>query len=92
MKHTYFDEEGNIISNDLYLEEIMEPTQKKENRLDVNLKHKAEKCMLEKLTSRNSNAKQWLETFEKECKRIQIDNDYIKIEALRLFLDSSCAD
>ncbi|XP_070169590.1 uncharacterized protein [Polyergus mexicanus] len=95
MEQTYFDKEGNIMFNDLYLEQIIkidivEPTQKKESQL--NLKHIAEKFMIEKFTSKHSNAKQWLETFEKECKRLEINEDNTKIEILRLFLDKSCSD
>lgn len=56
MDHTYFDEEGNIMFNDLYLEqiiktEVIESTQKKECQL--NLKHIAEKFMIEKFTSKH---------------------------------------
>lgn len=95
MEQTYFDEEGNIMFNDLYLEQIIktdivESTQKKESQL--NLKHIAEKFMIEKFTSKHSNAKQWLETFEKECRRFEINEDNTKIEILRLFLDKSCLD
>ncbi|GLV57225.1 hypothetical protein CBL_21023, partial [Carabus blaptoides fortunei] len=95
MKQTYFDEEGNIMFNDLYLEELIktdkvEPTEKKESQL--NLKHIAEKFMIEKFTTKHSNAKQWLETFEKECRRFEINEGSTKIEILRLFLDKSYMD
>ncbi|GLV46086.1 hypothetical protein CBL_05171 [Carabus blaptoides fortunei] len=95
MEQTYFDEEGNIMFNDLYLEELIktdkvEPTEKKESQL--NLKHIAEKFMIEKFTTKHSNAKQWLETFEKECRRFEINEENTKIEILRLFLDKSCLD
>lgn len=43
-------------------------------------------------TSKHSNAKQWIETFEKECTRFDIIEDEIKIEILRLFLDKCCSD
>ena len=93
MEHQYFDEEGNIMFNDLYLEQIIKTdvteSQKKESQL--NLKHVAEKFMIENFTSRHSNAKQWLETFEKECKRFEINEDKTRIEILRLFLDKSCS-
>lgn len=95
MEQTYFDEEGNIMFNDFYLEQlvktdIVESIQKKESQL--NLKHIAEKFMIEKFTSKHSNAKQWLETFEKECSRFEINEENTKIEILRLFLDKSCSD
>lgn len=96
MEKSYFDQDGNIIFNDLYLEqgnlgeEIIEPTQKKGNQL--NLKHISERFIIEKFACKHSNAKQWLETFEKECRRFEISEDNTKIEILRLFLDKSCLD
>lgn len=95
MEQIYFDKEDNIMFNDMYLEQIIrtdvvEFTQKKESQL--NLKHIAEKFMIEKFTSKHSNAKQWLEIFEKECIRFEIIEDNTKIEILRLFLDKSCLD
>lgn len=72
------------------LEKLVENTQKKEDQ--QNFKHIAEKFMIEKFTSRNSNSEQWMETFEKECTRFEIVKDEVKIEILRLFLDKSCVD
>ena len=72
------------------LEKLMETSQKKEG--EKNLKQIADKYMIEKFTSRHSNAKQWIETFEKECTRFDITKDEMKIEILRLFLDKSCSD
>lgn len=72
------------------LEKLVENTQKKEGQ--QNLKHIAEKFMIEKFTNRNSNAEQWMEIFEKECIRFEIIKDEVKIEILRLFLDKSCLD
>lgn len=95
MKKIYFDQDDNVIFNDLYLDQIVEakmvePTQKKENQL--NLKHIAERFMIERFVCKHSNAKQWLETFEKECIRFEISEDNTRIEILRLFLDKSCLD
>lgn len=94
MEKIYFDQDGNMF-NDLYLEQIVEsntvePKQKKENQL--NLKHIAERFMIERFVCKHSNAKQWLETFERECRRFEISEDKTKIEILRLFLDKSCLD
>lgn len=72
----------------IILEKLIESTQKKED--EKNLKHIAEKFIIEKFTSKNANAKQWLEIFEKECTRFNINKDETKIEALRLLLDESC--
>lgn len=95
MERVYFDEGGNIIFNDKYLEQIKETnteehTQKKENQR--NLKHVTERFMIEKFVCKHSNAKLWLETFEKECRRFEVDEDDTKIEILRLFLDKTCLD
>ncbi|XP_035731223.1 uncharacterized protein LOC118445608 [Vespa mandarinia] len=95
MDSTYFDENGNIMFNNQYLEEIVEtniiePIQKKEYQID--LKGILEKFMIEKFGCRPSNAEQWLETFEKECQRFEIKEDNTKIEILRLFLDRACLD
>lgn len=96
MKEIYFDEDGNILFNDQYLEQIldspitMESTQKETTK--INLKHIAERFMLEKFSCKHSNAQHWLETFEKECTRFEITVDNTKIEVLRLFLDKACLD
>lgn len=57
-----------------------------------NLKHIAEKFVLEKFTSKTSNANQWIDIFEKECIRFDVTADEQKIEILRLFMDKSCMD
>lgn len=48
--------------------------------------------MIEKFTSKHANAKQWIETFEKECTRFDVVEDETKIEILRLFLEKPCSD
>lgn len=48
--------------------------------------------MIEKFTSKHANAKQWMETFEKECTRFDVVEDETKIEILRLFLEKPCSD
>lgn len=72
------------------LEKLIETTEKRDG--EKNLKQIADKYMIEKFTSKHSNAKQWIEIFEKECTRFNIIEDRIKIEILRLFLDKSCSD
>lgn len=62
-----------------------------ENR-PQNLKNIAERFVLEKFTNRNMNANKWINTFERECIRFDIETDEEKIEMLRLFMDKSCAD
>lgn len=96
LKKIYFDEEGNIIFKDFYLEQVIEEQNKiervRENTNRINLKNITEKLMIEKFSCRNSNAKQWIETFEKECRRNDINEDINKIEILRLFLEKTCLD
>lgn len=72
------------------LEKLIESTTKKENQ--HNLKNVSEKFIIEKFTSKNTNATQWMEKFEKECDRFNITKDETKIEILRLFLEKSCLD
>lgn len=56
------------------------------------MKNISEKFVIEKFTSKNSNATQWMENFEKECTRFNITKDETKIEILRLFLEKTCLD
>lgn len=66
-----------------------------ENTQDLkkqNLKYIAEKFVIEKFTSKNSNPSQWIDIFERECSRFDIMEDEKKIEILRLFMDKSCVD
>lgn len=72
------------------LEKLVEVSKKKEE--GKNLKQISEKFMIEKFTSKHANAKQWMETFEKECTRFDVVEDETKIEILRLFLEKPCSD
>lgn len=56
------------------------------------LKHIVERFVIEKFTSKNTNADHWIDMFEKECERFEVKTDEKKIEILRLFMDKSCAD
>lgn len=71
------------------VEKLIENTQEIKQQ---NLKHIAEKFVIDKFTSKNTNATQWIEIFEKECKRFDVVTDDKKIEILRLFMDRSCVD
>lgn len=57
-----------------------------------NLTYIAEKFVIEKFTTKNSNPSQWIDIFERECLRFDIMEDEKKIEILRLFMDKSCVD
>ncbi|XP_043492264.1 uncharacterized protein LOC122517772 isoform X1 [Polistes fuscatus] len=72
------------------LEELIKTLTEKENQHI--LKNVTEKFNIEKFTSKNPNAMQWIEKFEKECERFNITKDKTKIEILRLFLEKSCLD
>ncbi|KAK0076353.1 hypothetical protein PV326_010830, partial [Microctonus aethiopoides] len=56
------------------------------------LKNIADKFVIEKFTSRNVDAKQWMNNFEQECARFNIQTDEKTIEIIRLFMDKSCTD
>lgn len=71
------------------LEKLLESSQ---NNAQQSLKQLTEKFIIDKFSSQNPNANQWIDTFEKECTRLGITTDEKKIEVLRLFLDKSCTD
>lgn len=70
-------------------EKLVENTQANKHQ---SLKYIADKFAIEKFTSKNSNANQWIDFFEKECIRFDVISDEQKIEILRLFMDKSCLD
>ena len=76
-------------ANDNLVEISQRLTNKSDNK---NLKRVAEKFTLDKFSGKNNNAIQWLEIFENECDRFDIDEDKDKIEILRIFLDNAAAD
>lgn len=97
LKKIYLDEGENLQFADEYLEELtqqLDETGKKhiENENTPgkveNLKKVAEKFILEKFSNK-ANANQWIEEFEKECDRFEIDKDERKIEMLRNLLEKS---
>ncbi|XP_076301736.1 uncharacterized protein LOC143219741 [Lasioglossum baleicum] len=105
IQEIYIDKEENVQFNGKFLKEIQREEQTELTRIleklidksekkeeEVNLKHVVDKFVLEKFQSKKSNAKQWMEIFEKECARIKIRKDETKIELLRLFMDGACQD
>ena len=108
LRNDYIDASGNIFFNDEILEEILTTEQAedtpitKDDLADLflklgekkakNFKRIAEKFTLEKFTRKNNNAIQWLEIFESECERFDIDRDENKIEIFRIFLEGSARD
>lgn len=65
---------------------------KKDSSKSYSIKNLTEKLVIEKFTRRTSNVSQWMNIFEAECSRLEIEEDTKKIEALRLFLEDSCKD
>lgn len=101
LKKTYIDEDGNIQFEDRFLEEVNEKQLSVEQKLPESsqvlnkpqsLKHIADGFVIEKFTSKNTNASQWIDIFEQECLRFDVTTDEKKIEILRLFMDKTCAD
>lgn len=114
MKKAYYDDDGNIIFQDEYLEEIKvknpdvdlisdennsmvkilrQLEEGREKNKKQNVRKIAERFVLEKFDGKsNVNAYQWMEFFEKECTRFDIDKDEEKVEIFRIFLDKSCLE
>lgn len=106
LKKTYVDEDGNLQFGEQYLEELDEKSLQVHQKEDAlgklieklmedkqqSLKNIAEKFVIEKFCTKNTNASQWIEVFEKECLRFDVTMDGKKIEILRLFMDKSCTD
>ncbi|CAK1554367.1 unnamed protein product [Leptosia nina] len=65
---------------------------KKDTKKADSIKMLTDKFVIEKYSRKISNASQWMEIFESECVRLEVDEDTQRIEALRLFLDESCLD
>ncbi|XP_029156171.1 uncharacterized protein LOC114943596 [Nylanderia fulva] len=72
------------------LEKLMEEKQQKSEI--KNLGKIAQDFMLEKFTGKTSNAHQWINEFERECERFEINEDRKKIETLKFFLEKACVD
>lgn len=95
LRKCYLDDDENVQFSEQYLEEIQieaNTTRINRNIEPHNLGKISEKFLLEKFTSKNSNPKQWINEFEKECDRFDITLDDQKIEILKHFLEKSCVD
>jgi len=81
------------ISEEALQQILEEVTKKNEQKSKVhNLRKISEKLVIEKFTGKNASAQQWMEIFESECSRLEINQDTNKIELLRLFLEGYCMD
>jgi len=94
----YQDEDGNMTFRDYILEEASDETsaaprqQRSEDSKKKNLQKLAEKFILEKFSGKTCNVSEWMNTFERECTRLDIEKDTDKIETFRLFLEGTCID
>lgn len=110
---TYVDEDGNMIFQGQFLEEITQEqmaisgrkcledpivkileklVDSHQNKENQSVKKLADKFVIEKFDGKSSSAYQWMEVFEKECARFNIEKEEEKIEIFRLFLEKSCTD
>lgn len=69
------------------LEKLLEEKQSKSEI--QNLVKISKDFMIDKFTSRNTNAHQWIKEFNKEYERFHIDEDKKKIEVLKIILKNS---
>lgn len=99
LRETYVDNEGNIQFSNYILEERSDNTQSTGNAniskiqsIEKNFRKLAEKFVLEKFNRKNINVNQWMELFESECERLNLQIDEEKIQVFRLFLEGSCID
>lgn len=95
MKSTYLDD-GNI-QFDGYLLEKLEPSQESSSTESLSKKIGNKTKLLaefsiQKFSRNTTNVQQWLDIYESECARLQIDTDLRKIEMLRLLLEDTCLD
>lgn len=88
----YLEEEENIEKKTNITESISNDSDQrlkehKQIRFKIhNLGTVAKEFVIGKFTGENSNVKQWIETFNEECNRFQINEDREKIEIIRYFL------
>lgn len=73
------------------LEKLLEEKQQNKSE-SPNLGKISKDFMIEKFNGKNANAQQWINEFNKECQRFNIDEDGKKIEILKHFLEHSATD
>ncbi|GBP72374.1 hypothetical protein EVAR_88330_1 [Eumeta japonica] len=96
MKSTYLDDDN--LQFDGFLLEKLEQSYESSStaptlsRKTENKTRLATEFSIQKFSRNTTNVKQWLDTFESECTRLQIDTDLQKVEILRLLLEDTCTD
>lgn len=94
IKKMYFDDEGNPVYEDWFLEESMSkdvlpiPDKAEASEKKRSLQSITKDMVVEKFTDTKQNAGVWLRTFVAECDRLKIDENQ-RVETLRLFLGGS---
>jgi len=95
LKKIYLDEEGNVVFDGYYLEEVgVDPPSSGVPTLQAQEKsiHSIAKNMvIEKFNGGNRNAKTWLHLFIQECSRLDVREERCA-EVLRLFLEDPAMD
>ncbi|XP_076660132.1 uncharacterized protein LOC143363438 [Halictus rubicundus] len=92
LKSIYFDEEGNTIFGNEYLEEVPQiSTSAQVESTEKSNRSKAKDMVLEKVDGENFKANTWLKLFIQECERVRITQANYA-ETLRLFLDKSALE
>ncbi len=94
LQKIYLDSEENVCYRELYLDEVSKltvspsvPTTEKKKSLQSLTKD----MIVEKFVGKNQNATVWLQTFVRECRRMDVlETQYA--EVLRLFLDGQATD
>ncbi len=90
----YFDEEGNVCFNNTYLDEIVlqqDPQGQSLTTQKKSLKSLTKDMVIEKFTGKSQNANSWIISFEKECRRLEINQSQFA-ETLRLCLEGSALE
>ena len=101
MRKVYLDEEGNLQFGNQYLNETINENNVQNSTIVNNnesgnkmrnLASVSERFTINKFSGKTSNASQWLEEFETECTRFDLNEDDKKIEMLKFMLEKNCQD
>lgn len=96
LKEDYMDDEGNVVFDEIYLEgvlpELIPPPPSQQINSPNKLIHSiAKNVVLEKFDGKNFNAGEWINSFEGECRRLEVSTER-QAEILRLFLEGTASE
>lgn len=95
LQSSYLDEEGNVVFGGFYLEAMYFSSQPTTNNplpsFENPIQSISNNMVLEKFSSKNQNAKSWLNLFLLECERLNINKKQFP-ETLKLFLEGPALD